>query len=150
MYASKNSPLAKRFIFNDIIRFHKIFNNLMPVQMPDYLGYLSLFSGITRLRSSHLDRLSYESSVLPRRNSSNALNRYFFYRTHMYWNSLPLEIRDIRSHEIFKREVKDYLWKMAHDELIDNDIDISLTDGVTCFFFVFFFFFPQLARNWYV
>ena len=51
----------------------------------------------------------------------------------MYWNSLPLEIREIRSHEIFKREVKDYLWKMAHDELIDNDndIDISLTDGVT-------------------
>ena len=121
-------PLAKRFIFNDIILFHKIFNNLMPVQMPDYL---SLFSGITRLRSSHLDRLSYESSVLPRRNSSNALNRSFFYRTHMYWNSLPLEIREIRSHEIFKREVKDYLWKMAHDELIDNDIDISLTDGVT-------------------
>ena len=105
-------PLAKRFIFNDIILFHKIFNNLMPVQMPDYL---SLFSGITRLRCS------------------NALNRSFFYRTHMYWNSLPLEIREIRSHEIFKREVKDYLWKMAHDELIDNDndIDISLTDGVT-------------------
>ena len=121
-------PLAKRFIFNDIILFHKIFNNLMPVQMPDYL---SLFSGITRLRSSHLDRLSYESTVLPRRNSSNALNRSFFYRTHMYWNSLPLEIREIRSHEIFKREVKNYLWKMAHDELIDNDIDISLTDGVT-------------------
>ena len=54
-------PLAKRFIFNDIIIFHKIFNNLMPVQMPDFL---SLFSGITRLQSSHLDRLSYESSVL--------------------------------------------------------------------------------------
>ena len=49
----------------------------------------------------------------------------------MYWNSLPLEIREIRSHSIFKREVKDYLWKMAYDELIDNDIDISLTDGVT-------------------
>ena len=117
-------PLAKRFIFNDIILFHKIFNNLMPVQMSDYL---SLFSGITRLRSSHLDRLS----VLPRRNSSNALNRSFFYRTHMYWNSLSLEITEIRSHEIFKREVIDYLWKMAHDEIIDNDIDISLTDGVT-------------------
>ena len=28
-------PLAKRFIFNDFIIFHKIFNNLMPVQMPD-------------------------------------------------------------------------------------------------------------------
>ena len=96
----------------------------MPVQMPDSL---SLFSGITRLRSSHLDRLSYESSVLPRRDSSNALNISFFYRTHMYWNSLTLKIKEIRSHEVFKREVKDYLWKMVHDELIDNDIDISLT-----------------------
>ena len=120
--------MAKRLIFNDIVLFHKIFNNLMPVQMPDYL---SLFSGITRLRSCHLDRLSYESSVLPRKNSPNALKKSFFYRTHMYWNALPLEIREIRSHEIFKREVKSHLWKMAHDELIDNDIDICLSDGVT-------------------
>ena len=115
----------------------------MPVQMPDYL---SLFSGITRLRSSHLDRLSYESSIRPKRNSLNAPNRSFFYRTHMYWNSFPLEIREIRSHEIFKREVKHYLWKMAHDELIDNDIDISLADGVAgcnliSFFFSFFLFY---------
>ena len=49
----------------------------------------------------------------------------------MYWNSLPLEITEMRSYENFKREVKHYLWKMAHEELIDNDIDISLFDGVT-------------------
>ena len=49
----------------------------------------------------------------------------------MYWNSLPLEIRGIRNHEIFKCEMKHYLCKMAHDELIENDIDISLADGVT-------------------
>ena len=47
------------------------------------------------------------------------------------WNSLPLEIREVRDNDIFKRKVKQHLWKMAFDEVIDSDIDISSSDGVT-------------------
>ena len=47
-----------RFVLNDITLLHKIFNNLITVKVPDYF---SLFSGMTRLRLCHLDRLSYVS-----------------------------------------------------------------------------------------
>ena len=47
------------------------------------------------------------------------------------WNSLPLEIREVRDNDIFKHKVKQHLWKMAFDEVIDSDIDISSSDGVT-------------------
>ena len=72
----------------------KIVDNLIPVKMPDYI---SLFDCLTRLRSCHLDRLSYVSSVLPRGNkNSKILKKCLFYRGHLLWNELPLEIRDIR------------------------------------------------------
>ena len=72
------------------------------------------------------------SSVLPQGKKLNSLNKSFFYQTHMLWNSLPLEIREIKSNEIFKQEVKQHLWKMAFDEIIDNDIDTSLYfDAIT-------------------
>ena len=53
-------PMSKRFVLNDITLFHKIVYNLIPVKLPDYI---SLFDGVTRLRSCHLDRLSYVSIV---------------------------------------------------------------------------------------
>ena len=58
-------PICQRFHMNDLILFHKIINHLLPVKI---LEYLSLFSGQSRLHSSHLDRLSFVSS-------SNTLNK---------------------------------------------------------------------------
>ena len=79
-------PMTGRFILNDVILFHKIFNNLTPIRMPDYLP---LFNGLTCLRSCHLDRLCFVSSVLPKGKSSNILNIIsFFFRSHMMLNSL--------------------------------------------------------------
>ena len=46
-------PMSKRCVLDETFLFHKIFYNLIPVNMPDYL---SLFSGMTRLRSCHVDR----------------------------------------------------------------------------------------------
>ena len=56
-------PLGQRFILNDMMLFHKIVNHFLPIRLP---CYLSLFSGNTRLRSSHLERLCFVSSVVPR------------------------------------------------------------------------------------
>ena len=81
--------MIMRFILNEVIMFHKIFNNLIPVRMPDYL---SLYNDLTRLRSCHLDKLSFVSSVIHIGKSSNIFNKSSFYRTHMTWNSLPLEM----------------------------------------------------------
>ena len=53
-------PIALKFDLNDLIFFHKVLHNLVPVSMPDYLN---LFDGITRLRSTHLDDLSFVPNV---------------------------------------------------------------------------------------
>ena len=68
--------------------------------MPDYI---SLFSGVTRLRSCQLDRLSYVSSVLPKCKNGNILKKSFLYRVHLSWNELSFEIREIRCPSTFKR-----------------------------------------------
>ena len=86
-------PTNKRFVLKDIILFHKIFYNLKPVKLPDYP---SIFDGLTRLRSCHLDRLFYVSSVLLRGKNNNILKKSYFFRGHLLWNELPLEIREIR------------------------------------------------------
>ena len=66
--------LRQRFKLNDMILFHKILNRLILEELP---SYLCLFSGHTHLRSSHLDRLSFVPSILPRGSTSFLLNKSF-------------------------------------------------------------------------
>ena len=53
-------PLRQRFELNDMVLVHKIFRCISK----ELLSYLASFSGHTRLRSSHLDRLCLISSIL--------------------------------------------------------------------------------------
>ena len=52
--------------------FHKIFNILIPEELP---SYLALFSWHTRLRSSNLDRLCFIPSILSRGSSNYLLKK---------------------------------------------------------------------------
>ena len=117
-------PIFYRFNLNDLVLFHKIFHRIIPVVMP---SYLSLFTG-NQLRSSHLDRLCFSSSVLPSGTSTKTLNKSFFYRTHSLWNTLPFEIREILSPSEFRDEVINFFW-----DSITNDFDSSsdMDDGIT-------------------
>ena len=47
-------------MFNDMNLFHKVVNEIIPVTMPDYL---TPYSGDSRLRSTHLDNLSFVSNL---------------------------------------------------------------------------------------
>ena len=84
-------PHCQRFKLNDMVLFYKIFSRLMPEELH---SYLALFSGHTRLRSLHLDRLCSLPSILSRGPSNYLLEKSFFYRSHISWNSLPLHIRE--------------------------------------------------------
>ena len=53
-------PLLYRFMFNDMNLFHKVVYKIIPVTMPDYL---TLYSGDSRLRSTHFDNLSFVSNI---------------------------------------------------------------------------------------
>ena len=101
-------PLSCRFILNDLILFHKAVHSYIPLDIP---GYLTFFNGDSRLRSSHFDQLSFVSSIIPRNtNTTKNLEKSFFYRTHMTWNDLPIELRELESISNFRSKVEAHLW----------------------------------------
>ena len=83
----------------------------------DIPDYLTLFTGQSRLRSSHLDELSFVSGLIPRSSSTTILEKSFFYRTHMTWNSIPLDIRKVGSISQFRSNLETHLWSL----LLGND-----------------------------
>ena len=103
-------PLSSKFDLNDLIFLYKIVYEHIPVSLPTYLSF---YQGSSRLRRCHFDSLSLVSSIIPRSTQNNALSRSFFYRTHLLWNQLPLEIRQITSLSQFKSEITKHLWKLA-------------------------------------
>ena len=102
-------PLAQRFELNDVILFHKIVYQFVNIDIP---SYITPYTGNSRLRSTHLDCLSYVAS-LDSLNSSihSQLYKSFFFRTIHIWNKLPLEVRSCPHPHSFKRLVLKSLWE---------------------------------------
>ena len=122
-------PMRLKFDLNDLLLFHKIIHDLVPVDLP---SYLNLFDGQSRLRSSHLDSLSFVSNLLPRGNSTSLLNKSFFFRVHTLWNALSFEIREIESPSIFKSRLVDHMWdslKSCNTAESDTLGDFYLSDN---------------------
>ena len=122
-------PIEKRFDFNDLVMFYKVVNNRIPLNLPPYLKF---FDGISRLRSCHLDAFSLISEIKPKTsavfsdNKNSALNKSFFYRTHLLWNRLPLDIRALISLSMFKNKLLKYMWDCVTDNCEVSDSDILL------------------------
>ena len=114
-------PMSHRFILNDILLFHKVVNKIVPIDLPNYLTF---FTGQSRLRSSHRDELSFVSSLIPNSSNTTLLEKSFFYRAHMIWNSMPLAIRKVGSTSEFKTKVETHLW-----DLLCESEDVERTEG---------------------
>ena len=91
----KLEPLELRRLRFDLIQYYKIFNNLTSLHHADYFSYHqpSLF---TRNPSPFL--------IKPL-NCPNYLLTSFFYRSLDCWNSLPPELRQIKSLNSFKSQL---------------------------------------------
>ena len=110
-------PLSLRFKYNDLVLLFKVIHGLIPLDLP---AYLSWFNGNSRLRTTHLDDLSLVCSLIPSAKScSKFLEKSFFYRTHSFWNALPLEIRQLGSLSLFKSRLENHLWESVMKT--DND-----------------------------
>ena len=126
-------PLSKRFDFNDFILLFKIIHDLVPLKLPPYLKF---YEGNSRLRTCHLDRLSLVSSIKPKclviseSNKNSALYKSFFYRAHLSWNLIPLDVRECQTLSVFKTKILQYLWKSTLDEVsIDAGDKVFLIDS---------------------
>ena len=95
-------------MFNDINLFHKIVYKIIPVTMPDYL---TLYSGDSRLRSTHLDNLSFVSNISL--TTTSISNKSFFFRSHTLWNFLPFDLRNSMRPSQFKIKLVKRYWNMA-------------------------------------
>ena len=112
---------------NDLIFFHKVVNNLVPVALPHYLSF---YMGGSRLRNCHLDSHSIVCSIIPRfsqqsSRSNNPLTKSFFYRTHLLWNGLPLELRQKCCPSSFKSELIKHLWSSITNDELDSSLNSS-------------------------
>ena len=113
-------PMDYKFQFNDLIIFHKIFYNLSVVLLPDFLVTYdrtnndeTYFQRQTRNFNIN-DRLKIKCTISPR---VNAFKNSFFYRSHLEWNMLPLDLRQIENPELFKPRLEKYLWQVAESKL---------------------------------
>ena len=99
-------PMKEKFIYNDLVTFHKIVHNLIPISLPS-----TIVIGHTRTRSGtrNSDNLTY--SV----NENISVNKQtfshdFFIRCIKHWNSLPLTLRETVSIDKFGLVLKTCLW----------------------------------------
>ena len=90
---------------------------LISVELP---SYITLYSGNSRLRSSHMDHLCYVSSITAR-SANSIFSRGFFYRTVSKWNHIPLEIREQCDLSAFKSMLSKHMWEVIMSNVDDND-----------------------------
>ena len=92
--------------------------------MPDYL---TRYNGDTdsRLRNTHLDNLSVVSNIASTTTNINNLNKFFFFRSHTLWDSLPFDIRNSMSLLLFKNKLYKHLWNIALTDIEQSEDEWS-------------------------
>ena len=94
---------------------HQSVYKTIPVNIPDNL---TLYSGDSRLRRTHLANLSFVSKIASRTTSIKNLNKSFFFRTHTLCNFLPFNISNSIRLSQFKIKLAKHFWTKA---LSDNE-----------------------------
>ena len=128
-HEAKILPLEYRFNVADITLFHKVVYKDIPLVMP---SYLNPYNNNSRLRSTHLDSLSFVSSISSTSNSFQNLRKSYFIRSHIAWNYLPFELRNTQNSCKFKVELEKYYWQTVLSELREShgeQYDYLFDDG---------------------
>ena len=103
-------PMSAFFDPRDLVLFHKIVCESVPISLPTFVRP---YSGPGRLRHANLDSLSFVSHLsLNVHNSSSRSPFYksFFHKVLHVWNKLPIHIRNILDEPNFKHKVTDFIW----------------------------------------
>jgi len=118
-------PMDLKFKQNDLVIFHKVYYDNSVIKLPSYIHRQSdndttVFQRPTRLHNEY-DMYKVKSSINPKVNS---FKNSFFYRCHLEWNKLPLELRSIENPIHFKVSLIKFLWSSL-------GLDLSETDNIT-------------------
>ena len=108
-------PLESKFINSDLLLFHKIIHELIPITIPDEITTLSARTRST-IQSSHKYQIKSGISI-----KKMVLSNSFFMRSLSHWNRLPDECRQLQHHSAFREKVLKYLWSLVENRI--NDIN---------------------------
>ena len=116
-------PLEYKLILSDLLLFHKLVYEEIPVRIPKEITNLS-----KRTRSnanvSHKYQVSYDLQV-----RKNVLCNSYFVRVVHHWNLLPDKCREIPIPTQFRSAVIDYLWSLVKkrcDELKNDTTSFEI------------------------
>jgi endonuclease/exonuclease/phosphatase family metal-dependent hydrolase len=121
LFASKQKelnilPMKLKFIYNDLVLFYKIVNNIIPLELPDYITVCVPEGSRYTRRNAQIHELTdtstYESSIVP---CIDAFRHSFYYRTMLRWNDLPIGIRQAECLTKFKTALQIHLWTADDD-----------------------------------
>ena len=106
-------PFEYYCLINDLIIFHKVIHNSMPVSLPK-----ENIQNKSRTRSNY-SNVTYqliESVSAPK----NTLTNSFFIRSMSHWNRLPNEIRELIDQKDFKIALEKHFWMrtLSHSDNI--------------------------------
>ena len=106
--------MTMRFDLCDLVLFHKIVHELIPVKLPEYI---LRYSGPSRQRNSNLDSMSYVfNNAYLTSNSISKLYKSFYYRVIHIWNTLEFNARNTADITEFKRITKRHLWNRIFNQ----------------------------------
>ena len=104
-------PMKLKFIYNDLVLFYKIVNELVPIEFPDHISVCNAEGSRFTRQNAAIHNLSdissYCCNITP---SSDALKHSFFFRTAINWNGLPVNVRQSDHLAMFKSSLTSYLW----------------------------------------
>ena len=103
-------PFDKKFLYNDLKLFHKIFYGKSPITFPSFLQKYNPSTHDRRMtrQQSHKTLSNVICTENPR---VDAFMQSYFYRSHIEWNNLPTVIRDIQEHDLFVQKLTEHLWE---------------------------------------
>ena len=101
-------PIKYKFMYTDIVLFHKIVHNLIPISLPKYIVTKST------TRASKSDPLSFKISN-DIKHQKRIFQSSFFARCITPWNRLPFELKNLSSTVIFSRGLKQHIWDYVLD-----------------------------------
>ena len=99
-------------MYTDIVLFHKIVHNLIPISLPQYIETNST------TRASKLDPLKFKISN-DIKHQKRIFQSSFFARCITPWNILPFELRNSSSIMVFYRGLKQHIWDSVLIDLPD-------------------------------
>ena len=128
-------PMNFKFIFTDLVMFHKIFYGYSVIKFPHYLTSVTnedrsrlrsnvrpperfnqhTTSDIPNLASARCRQLDSSSFKCLIEGKASSFKNSFFFRTHTIWNDLTVPLREIKANDAFQVRLKQHMW----DKMID-------------------------------